>query len=440
MMENIIKDWLQYEPRKIRPPRHSFYPLTVDIILNRIKTQLMPKFIKDKKILDLGCCIPFNEPWCNSNGAKVYHGVEILREIADKGNNLVQEKNKIFHDSIENFIAQTDLTFYDTIIAQSSLNAVANLPQVLSKIFKSGATVIWESTDKSSNSDRPSIAVTNTSANFDSTGEKVFDVQKWFPNLESMRVFAEIDQYQVDDTPNKLMQIKLPEWRKYKFACWITPYAGGKTFPHMKDYEWKFDKKVAKIFDNHAPRHIPDYQYVIDSIPTLIAERVSFSDRILDIGCASGKTLKKLYYNGYKNLLGTDSSKDMIDICPKNIANYEHTKNIPNEKFKCILANWTLHFNQNKKALLQEIFNKLDHTGIAIISEKTLETPKQLYHSWKRTQGCSEQEIREKENSLKGVMHCDHIDWYTELFNQIGFKNTLYNNKLGFCTWVLTKS
>tara|TARA_B110000503_G_scaffold137940_1_gene223077 strand:- start:108 stop:1433 length:1326 start_codon:yes stop_codon:yes gene_type:complete len=439
-IENTIKEWLQYEPRKIRPPRHTFYPLTVDLVYNRIKTQLPSKFIKDKKVLDLGCCIPFNEPWCNQHGAKLYHGVEILKEIANKGAELVQAHNKIFHDSIENFINQTDLSFYDTIIAQSSLNAVANLPEILHKLFQSKATIIFESTDKTNDGLDPFISITNTSANFDSTGENIFDVQKWFPNLKSMNIFAEIDQYKLDDSPNKLMQLKIPEWRKHKFACWLVPNNDGKIYPHMKDYEWKFDKKVAKIFDTHAPKHIPDYEYVIDSIPNIIKKNVDHNDKILDVGCASGKTIKKLYYNGYTNLYGTDNSQDMLDICPKNLATYIKTDDIPKENFKCIIANWTLHFNKNKKELLEKIFNQLDNNGVCILSEKTLETPKDLYHKWKRAQGCSEQEILDKENSLKGVMHCDTADRYNDIFKQVGFDSILYNNKLGFYTWLLYKS
>lgn len=439
-MENIIKEWLQHEPRKIRPPRHSFYPLTVEVIHSRMKTQLLPKFIKGKKVLDLGCCIPFNELWCNEHGAKLYHGVEILREIADKGNELVQAQNKIFHDSIENFVAQTDLSFYDTIIAQSSLNAVADLPKVLHTLFRSRAMIIFESTDKTNNSEQASIIIANTSANFDSTGESVFDVQKWFPNLASTKILASLDQYQVDDTPNKLMQIKIPEWRKHKFACWLTPTKDGKIYPHMKDYEWKFDKKIAKVFDNHAPKHIPDYEYVINSLPHILEDKISKDDSILDVGCASGKTLKKLYYSGYRNLTGTDASKDMLDVCPKNIAVYEHTSEIPKKQFKCIIANWTLHFNKNKKQMLQDIFDRLDTNGILILSEKTLQTPKILYHTWKKLQGCSEQEIKDKEHSLKNVMHCDNIDWYVDAFETVGFQHRLFNHKLGFCTWVLVKS
>lgn len=438
-IEDRIKEWLQYEPRKIRPPRYAFYPLTVDLVYNRIKIQIPTKFIENKKVLDLGCCIPLNELWCNEKNARLYHGVEILEEIAKKGDQLVKPSNKVFHDSIENFINQTDLTFYDTIIAQSSLNTVADLPGILHKLFASKATIIFESTYKPQGKDQSFIATSNVSASFDSTGENVYDIQKWWPNLKSMQTFAEIDQYNIDESPDKLMRLKIPEWSEHKFSCWLTPSDNLKIFPHMKDYEWKFDKKVAKIFDTHAPKHIPDYDYIINSIPTIIKNNVEYNDKILEIGCATGKTIKKLYYNGYINLIGTDNSQSMLDVCPTNLATYINTQDIPADNFKCIIANWVLHFNKNKIELLKNMFNCLDDNGICIISEKTTETNRELYHAWKKKQGLSQQEITDKENSLKGVMYCDSVEYYENIFNEIGFESVVFNNKLGFYTWILKK-
>ena len=106
----------------------------------------------------------------------------------------------------------------------------------------------------------------------------------------------------------------------------------------MKDYEWKFDKTVAKIFDNHAPKHIPDYQYIINSLPNILKSfNIKKEDPILEIGCATGQTIKKLYYNNFTNLYATETSIDMLNTCPKNIASYTNTNKIPIKNYKVIL-------------------------------------------------------------------------------------------------------
>lgn len=437
-IEDRIKEWLQYEPRKKQLPKYN-YCLTFETLYNRLKVQLPRFLIKDKKILDLGCCIPFNEPWCMENGAVLYHGVEILRDIAQKGKQLVGKNNEVFHDSIENFVYSADLDRYDLIIAQSSLNSSPNLPELLKKLFSTKKTIIFEFTKNSKHQDDPLIAISTSGVNFNEDGNDVYEIQKWFPNIESLDIFCKINNYEMDIRPNKIMSLKMPDWSKYKFCVWANPNKSEKIYPLMKDYEWRFDKKIATIFDSHAPKHIPDYEYVINSIPKIIQNYVNHNDKILDIGCATGKTIKTLYYNGYTNLVGTDSSLDMLDACPKNLAQYFNVDTIPSDRYKCILANWVLHFNKNKTELLRQIHTHLDDDGICVLTEKTLQTDRNLYHAWKQQQGVTKKEISDKENSLKGVMHCDSVDWYENTFKEIGFSFSLFNNKLGFHTWILKK-
>ena len=439
MIEDIIKKWLSYEPRRATPPRHKFYPLTVDILYPRLNIQLPSFLIKDKKILDLGCCIPFNEPWCMENGAVEYHGVEILRDVAQKGNELVSTGNKIFHDSIENFIDSADLERYDLIIAQSSLNAVANLPTVLEKLFSTKRTIVFEFTENTDHAPKALINISSNAVNYNETGDSIYEIQKWYPNLESLNVFCKINKYQIDNTPNETMKIEMPEWSKYKFCSWANPKESNKIYPLMKDYEWRFDKKVAKIFDDHAPRHIPDYDYIINSITSIIKNKIDVNDKILEIGCATGKTVKKLFYNGFKNITATDCSQDMLNACPLGLADYIKTDKVPKDRFKLILANWIIQFNQNKKDVIEDMIAALEQGGIAIISEKTTDTPKDLYYIWKKQQGVSEQEILEKEQSLKGVLFLNAPVWYEKLFKELNCDVEVFNNKLGFYTWIIHK-
>ncbi|MCD7844985.1 MAG: class I SAM-dependent methyltransferase [Oscillospiraceae bacterium] len=40
---------------------------------------------------------------------------------------------------------------------------------------------------------------------------------------------------------------------------------------------------------------------------------VGVEEKVLDVGCGYGRTLDELYHNGYRNLIGIDFSKGMID-------------------------------------------------------------------------------------------------------------------------------
>jgi hypothetical protein len=104
-----------------------------------------------------------------------------------------------------------------------------------------------------------------------------------------------------------------------------------------------------------------------------------------------------------------------------------------------ILANWIIQFNQNKKDFIECIIAALEQGGIAIISEKTTDTEADLYYIWKKKQGVSEQEILEKEQSLKGVLFLDAPGWYEKLFKDLDCDVEVFNNKLGFYTWIIHK-
>ena len=45
---------------------------------------------------------------------------------------------------------------------------------------------------------------------------------------------------------------------------------------------------------------------------------VKKDDVVLDVGCGYGRTLNELYTKGYKNLIGIDFSKGMIERAKKN--------------------------------------------------------------------------------------------------------------------------
>ena len=130
-----------------------------------------------------------------------------------------------------------------------------------------------------------------------------------------------------------------------------------------------------------------DYDKVIDLSINLCNDYYDKDSAIIDIGCASGETLIRLNNNQFANLYGVDNSKDMLDVCPKNIATYTMADNYPTSfpKMDVIICNWTLHFIKDKITYLQSIKDNLNEGGTFILSEKTTLDPLMIeeYHKFK---------------------------------------------------------
>lgn len=206
---------------------------------------------------------------------------------------------------------------------------------------------------------------------------------------------------------------------------------------------WEFDSAVAGNFVNHARCHIPNYEKVITKCLKLADYLISKNSYIIDIGCATGYTLSKFEQKGYTNLYGVDNSQSMIDQCSVN-ANIILSETFPelDIKFSAILANWTLHFIEDKESYIKKIYDHLSSDGFAVVSEKISENPTHIkfYHDWKHEQGVSQEEIIAKANSLKGVMKTRDIQWWISCFQKTGFRKiNIIDADWCFCSFLLQK-
>jgi tRNA (cmo5U34)-methyltransferase len=197
---------------------------------------------------------------------------------------------------------------------------------------------------------------------------------------------------------------------------------------------WKFDKLISSSFVNHALHHIPNYRNIIKKsvdICKLLITPFNPDHRIIDVGCADGETIKHFYFAGFRNLVGVDSSKDMLEAATKNkineLAELTEQKTFPKQlgPYKAVICNWTLHFIKDKVSYLNDIFDSLLPGGILIITDKTYKegASLKLYHDFKKTQGLSEKEINDKQESLKTVMFVDSPCWYLDTLKNIGFSD-----------------
>lgn len=188
---------------------------------------------------------------------------------------------------------------------------------------------------------------------------------------------------------------------------------------------WKFDANVAQTFVNHARGHIPNYDTVIDKSVAVCKKFLNQDSSIIDVGCATGETLRRLSQVGFTNLTGVDSSQDMLNQCQAP-ATLICSDQFPAQLFDAVLCNWTLHFVSNKLDYLKQIYNNLKPGGFLIVSDKTSLDPEMIdfYHDFKLSAGVSAEQIQAKAQSVRNIMHIDKPQWYLETLDAIGFSNT----------------
>jgi tRNA (cmo5U34)-methyltransferase len=179
---------------------------------------------------------------------------------------------------------------------------------------------------------------------------------------------------------------------------------------------WKFDSKVAETFVDHARQHIPNYDRVIDKSVDACKYLLPSNASIIDVGCATGETIRRLHSAGFTNLHGVESSYAMLQQCDWQIAQYYHNDRFPSKKFDAVICNWTLHFVEDKLLYLMDMAQAINPGGILILSDKTSKdvVPIHFYHDFKRQNGVSEADIRAKEAAVENVMFINDPKWYLD--------------------------
>ena len=207
---------------------------------------------------------------------------------------------------------------------------------------------------------------------------------------------------------------------------------------------WVFDHDVADNFNDIAKKNIPDYEQVISKCMQILSKIGARNTRIIDVGCATGNTLRCLYEAGFTNLVGVDNSQAMLDAINLPTVQLVLSEQFPVHKgpYDVVLANWTLHFIKNRQAYLTTIAAGLSDHGVLLLTEKTQSSKitQALYRDFKRSNGLTEEEIRIKEEQLSGVLVPYCVDWYTDLLSQLNFKEVeIINSKYGFVSFFAQK-
>lgn len=102
--ELLTSDW-----RKNRPEKYGL-TMTDKKTIDKHERLLPPELIEGKSILDIGSYISQTGDWCLNNGAAKYTGVEVIKDFADKGLELMEkyhagENWNVINTSIEDYFA-----------------------------------------------------------------------------------------------------------------------------------------------------------------------------------------------------------------------------------------------------------------------------------------------------------------------------------------------
>jgi tRNA (cmo5U34)-methyltransferase len=128
------------------------------------------------------------------------------------------------------------------------------------------------------------------------------------------------------------------------------------------------------------------------------------------------------------NVWGVDNSDAMLKHSTVR-ENLIKSDTFPKENgpFDAIIANWTLHFIEEKKreAYLKDIYDSMNKGGVFIISDKMAgsDVSQRGYIDFKRAQGLSEEAIARKTTAVTGVLIPLPMQWYLEKLDRIGFKH-----------------
>ena len=224
--------------------------------------------------------------------------------------------------------------------------------------------------------------------------------------------------------------------------------------------DFRFDKKVVKVFDDMVRRSVPGYDSMIQMVGLVARMYGQDNTNYYDLGASTGAiSLAISLNNKHKNnqFIAIDNSAEMVKKCQANLE-----KEIENLKVLCadindtdisnasiVVLNLTLQFIDvdARLALLKKIYNGLNPGGVLIISEKihfddteTQNHITKLHIDFKRENGYSELEIANKRQAIENVMITDTKKTHITRLKDCGFiEASCYFQCLNFVSFLSVK-
>lgn len=210
-------------------------------------------------------------------------------------------------------------------------------------------------------------------------------------------------------------------------------------------HDFKFDEKVAGVFDDMVGRSVPFYDDIQKMTCALTKDFAQKNTNIYDLGCSTGTTFEMLHpmIDESVAFIGIDNSQPMLEQARNKLAHvgksrklvFEHA-DIENgyvmENASVVLMILTLQFVRplHREKIAQKIYDGMAKNSALIIVEKLLSADSALnrlfidhYYDYKRNQGYSETEIVQKREALENVLIPYRMEENVSLLKGAGFRH-----------------
>ena len=224
--------------------------------------------------------------------------------------------------------------------------------------------------------------------------------------------------------------------------------------------DFKFDEKVASVFDDMVGRSVPYYAEMQRMTVELTSDFAQPNSNIYDIGCSTGTTLS--LFDGVVeesvNFVGLDNSKEMLDKAKEKLGGLKRkvsleladlNKGLTITNASIVNLILTLQFVRPlyREKIMQEIYNGLNKDGALILIEKVTSEDTMFnrlfikhYYDYKRRMGYSETEISQKREALENVLIPYRMEENFDLLKKVGFeKIEVFFRWYNFCAIIAMK-
>lgn len=205
---------------------------------------------------------------------------------------------------------------------------------------------------------------------------------------------------------------------------------------------FRFDERVASVFDDMLHRSVPLYPESIRLQAELAVQYYRQGTRIYDLGCSHGN-LGVMICSRFGArpfaMKAVDSSAPMIEKYRDRLSDREKQS----VEFICdriedttvanasvVILNLTIQFvaPESRDAIVQKIFNALVPGGVLLLTEKITHQAdgirrlyESFYRDFKLSNGYSEMEISQKRDALEEVLIPDTLDDHLARLQRAGF-------------------
>jgi tRNA (cmo5U34)-methyltransferase len=445
----------------------------------------LPKdLISQCTVLDLGSCYGATGHWCLANGATHYTGVEIQKDMVEKSNKMLSKywnNYNIIELGIDDFLKQNikqyDVTilfgvlyaFLDQYGLLERISKITNKIIIIDTIYppkmvKTSDAIIQIILNQHINSSKENTAYIGVGSRCSPEALNIMMNTLGFENTEGLLYPNCLLDTTVADSYNTIVakgknknHVKYPLRYISRFTKsnnitkivsdivknndYIESSAMQEKPNIMWNAHWSFDASVASKYEKEVAEHIPDYERVLQLCIDCVNANFNKDVKLIDVGSAKGNTIDKFITNGFHHVHGVEASQAMYDAS-KHQDRVTLSNSFPTGEWDVVLANWTLHFINEREQYLKDIYDNMSENGMLILSDKMAFTEdiESLYHNFKRSNGVTEDEINSKKKLLIGVLNTKSFMWYLNTMEKIGFRdiqiinanmmfNTLYARK-----------